>query len=128
MCPCPRSASIREARVEDCPSLRNLPENLRWHRRIRDLSQANLAALSGFAQQYISALERGLRPSDPCHVEALAQALGLSPKTLLRRPRKVRLIGRPLMRPVGGEFVGIRHRSIFGSREPGVPRDVVAMA
>ena len=29
---------------------------------------------------------------------------------------------------VGGEFVGIRHRSIFGSREPGVPRDVVAMA
>ena len=31
-------------------------------------------------------------------------------------------------RPVGGEFVGIRHRSIFGSREPGVPREVVAMA
>ena len=30
--------------------------------------------------------------------------------------------------PVGGEFVGIRHRSIFGSREPGVPREVVAMA
>ena len=27
--------------------------------------------------------------------------------------------------PVGGEFVGIRHRSIFGSREPGVPREVV---
>ena len=25
---------------------------------------------------------------------------------------------------VGGEFVGIRHRSIFGSREPGVPREV----
>ena len=43
--------------------------------------------------------------------------------------------GRPIKRtlrarvgPVGGEFVGIRHRSIFGSREPGVPRDVVAMA
>ena len=32
------------------------------------------------------------------------------------------------IRRVGGEFVGIRHRSIFGSREPGVPRDVVAMA
>ena len=29
---------------------------------------------------------------------------------------------------VGGEFVGIRHCSIFGSREPGVPREVVAMA
>ena len=29
---------------------------------------------------------------------------------------------------VGGEFIGIRHRSIFGSREPGVPREGVAMA
>ena len=36
--------------------------------------------------------------------------------------------GRELSIPVGGEFVGIRHRSIFGSREPGVPREVVAMA
>ena len=35
---------------------------------------------------------------------------------------------RSLNRGVGGEFVGIRHRSIFGSREPGVPREVVAMA
>ena len=34
----------------------------------------------------------------------------------------------PATGPVGGEFVGIRHRSIFGSREPGVPREVVAMA
>ena len=34
----------------------------------------------------------------------------------------------PPAEPVGGEFVGIRHRSIFGSREPGVPREVVAMA
>ena len=35
----------------------------------------------------------------------------------------------PVLREaVGGEFVGIRHRSIFGSREPGVPREVVAMA
>ena len=32
------------------------------------------------------------------------------------------------LKAVGGEFVGIRHRSIFGSREPGVPREVVAMA
>ena len=34
----------------------------------------------------------------------------------------------PPVKRVGGEFVGIRHRSIFGSREPGVPREVVAMA
>ena len=37
-------------------------------------------------------------------------------------------LGHHCVAPVGGEFVGIRHRSIFGSREPGVPRDVVAMA
>ena len=42
-----------------------------------------------------------------------------------RRRDGLRSVPRP---PVGGEFVGIRHRSIFGSREPGVPRDVVAMA
>lgn len=77
----------REARGRDYPLLRNLPENLRWHRRIRDLRQASLATLSGFKQQYISALERGLRPSDPRHVEVLAQALGISPTALLRRRR-----------------------------------------
>ena len=33
-----------------------------------------------------------------------------------------------VLQRVGVEFVGIRHRSIFGSREPGVPREVVAMA
>ena len=38
------------------------------------------------------------------------------------------VLGLGLSERVGGEFVGIRHRSIFGSREPGVPRDVVAMA
>ena len=70
--------------------LRNLPENLRWHRRIRDLSQAKLAALSGFRQQYLSALERGLRPTDPHHVDVLAQALGVSPVALLRPRRAVR--------------------------------------
>ena len=37
-------------------------------------------------------------------------------------------LGEGHLRRVGGEFVGIRHRSIFGSREPGVPREVVAMA
>ena len=38
------------------------------------------------------------------------------------------LVDETTQMPVGGEFVGIRHRSIFGSREPGVPREVVAMA
>ena len=51
---------------------------------------------------------------------ATAVALGFS---LVLTHRNTRVWAR-----VGGEFVGIRHRSIFGSREPGVPRDVVAMA
>ena len=42
--------------------------------------------------------------------------------------RKCALASEDTPQPVGGEFVGIRHRSIFGSREPGVPREVVAMA
>ncbi len=70
--------------------LHNLSENLRRLRRARDLSQAKLAALSGFHQQYVSALERGLRPTDPRHIEVLAQALGVSPTALLRRQRSAR--------------------------------------
>ena len=67
--------------------------NLRRERRLRDLTQADLAArieaaggpkLSRF---YLSALERGLRPTDPGHVEAIAAALGTSSPRLRRRPR-----------------------------------------
>ena len=46
----------------------------------------------------------------------------------MRSPGRPPVAGREEQQRVGGEFVGIRHRSIFGSREPGVPRDVVAMA
>ena len=46
----------------------------------------------------------------------------------VRRPLTNREVEALDERRVGGEFVGIRHRSIFGSREPGVPREVVAMA
>ena len=60
-------------------------------------------------------------------VEArLEEFPGLSAKRLFD---EVRAAGYPGgYSRVGGEFVGIRHRSIFGFREPGVPRDVVAMA
>ena len=72
--------------------LHNLPYNLRWLRRSRDLSQAKLAALSGFRQQYISALEHGLRPASEEHVQRLAEALGVSLAAILRRPGVVRHI------------------------------------
>ena len=68
----------------------SLPDNIRWFRRARDLSQQELAELCGFKQQYVSALERGLRPSEPRHVDVLATALGMSRATLLRRRRFVR--------------------------------------
>ena len=71
------------------------PNSIRWFRRARDLSQQELATLCGFKQQYLSSLERGLRPSDPRHVEVLAQALGVSPTALLRRRRSPRYAPTP---------------------------------
>lgn len=42
------------------------------------LSQTDLAKLTGLSQQYISALERGLRPSLTEHVSRIATALGVT--------------------------------------------------
>ena len=83
----------------------SLPDNIKWFRRARDLTQQELASLCGFKQQYVSALERGLRPAEPRHVDVLAQALGVSPKTLLRRRRFVRLAStRPPAVPQGASL------------------------
>jgi transcriptional regulator with XRE-family HTH domain len=51
-------------------------------RRSLGVSQADLAARTGFSQQYVSLLERGLRPTDAAHALVLAQALGVDPATL----------------------------------------------
>jgi transcriptional regulator with XRE-family HTH domain len=45
-------------------------------RRERDLTQEEVAALSGFSQQYISSLERGRRNPTVITLYELAQALG----------------------------------------------------
>ena len=79
----------------DCSMSHDLPDNIRWFRRARQLSQQELASLCGIKQQYLSALERGLRPSDPRHIDVLAQALGVSRTTLLRRQRFVRYPSTP---------------------------------
>ena len=59
---------------------------------------------------------------EPCDI--LSYRDGRPP--VQRRMGPMRIV--EVLEGVGGEFVGIRHRSIFGSREPGVPREVVAMA
>ena len=48
------------------------------------LSQEQLAERSGFSQQYLSGLERGLRNPTVVTLFELAQALGVQPVDLLR--------------------------------------------
>ena len=46
------------------------------------ISQAELASRAGFKQQYISLLERGLKPTDEAHIVRLAAVLGVQPADL----------------------------------------------
>ena len=70
-----------------------LGTNVRRYRVDARLSQLALARLAGagFSQSYISEIERGLKPSDPAHVERLATVLGVRSAALLRRVRVRRL-------------------------------------
>ena len=54
-------------------------------RRDRGLTQEEVAERSGFSQQYISGLERGLRNPTVVTLFELAQALGAFPQDLLER-------------------------------------------
>ena len=74
-------------------------------------------------QDAVDALRRGVGER-PTVAEVVARSLGGIPD---KNPWTPRVLS-DFVQAVGGEFVGIRHRSIFGSREPGVPREVVAMA
>jgi DNA-binding XRE family transcriptional regulator len=67
-----------------------LAVNLRRYRVEAGLKQSELAKRAGapFTQQYVSALERGLRPSDRAHVSILASILRVSETALLRRVRR----------------------------------------
>jgi transcriptional regulator with XRE-family HTH domain len=73
----------------------HLGANLRRIRRERDFTQAQIAALARVSQPYISALERGLRPTRLDHVELLARALAVSPETLLAMPPRASVRSRP---------------------------------
>jgi len=62
-------------------------QNVRRIRQKRGLTQEQFAEVSGFAQQYISDLERGRRNPTVVSLYELATALGVTPVDLLRPER-----------------------------------------
>ena len=70
------------------PSLKvQFGRRLRYLRRQKDLTQEQLAEISGFNQQYISGLERGRRNPTIITLYELAEALGVSHIELVRPPK-----------------------------------------
>ncbi len=62
--------------------------NVKRIRMKRGLTQEQFAELSGFSQQYLSDLERGLRNPTVVTLYEIATALGVSPIELLRSAAK----------------------------------------
>jgi transcriptional regulator with XRE-family HTH domain len=57
-------------------------EFVRAQRRLAQVSQRNLARMSGVSDSYLSQIERGNYRPSPQVVKAIAQAFGLEPKQL----------------------------------------------
>ncbi len=66
--------------------LRVFGQRVRTIRRQRGLTQEELAAEAGFDRTYISLVERGLRNVSLLNMRRLAQALGVTPASLLEDP------------------------------------------
>lgn len=66
-------------------------KNLAFYRRLHHLSQLDLAIRTGgvVSQAYVSRAECGARQLNPTYVAALAAALRVDVKTLMRAPRFV---------------------------------------
>jgi transcriptional regulator with XRE-family HTH domain len=67
---------------QDDDQLAAFGEFVRAQRRLAQVSQRNLARMSGVSDSYLSQLERGNYRPSPQVVKALAQAFGLEPKQL----------------------------------------------
>ena len=67
---------------QDNDQLAAFGEFVRAQRRLAQVSQRNLARMSGVSDSYLSQLERGNYRPSPQVVKALAQAFGLEPKQL----------------------------------------------
>ncbi len=68
--------------------------NVRRVRQQKGLTQEQFSAASGFSQQYISDLERGLRNPTVVTVYELSQALGVNHLELLKPDRRRSANGR----------------------------------
>ena len=64
------------------PMLMAFGEFVRAQRRLAQVSQRNLAKMSGVSDSYLSQLERGNYRPSPQVVKALAEAFGLEPRQL----------------------------------------------
>jgi len=67
---------------QDDDQLAAFGEFVRAQRRLAQVSQRNLARMSGVSDSYLSQLERGNYRPSPQVVKALAQAFNLEPKQL----------------------------------------------
>jgi transcriptional regulator with XRE-family HTH domain len=67
---------------DDDDQLAAFGEFVRAQRRLAQVSQRNLARMSGVSDSYLSQIERGNYRPSPQIVKALAQAFGLEPKQL----------------------------------------------
>jgi len=68
--------------TEDDDTLRAFGDFVKAQRRLAQVSQRNLARMSGVSDSYLSQLERGNYRPSPQVVKALATAFGLEPKQL----------------------------------------------
>jgi transcriptional regulator with XRE-family HTH domain len=68
--------------TDDDDQLRAFGDFVRAQRRLAQVSQRNLARMSGVSDSYLSQLERGNYRPSPQVVKALATAFGLEPKQL----------------------------------------------
>jgi transcriptional regulator with XRE-family HTH domain len=67
---------------DDDDQLKAFGEFVRAQRRLAQVSQRNLARMSGVSDSYLSQLERGHYRPSPQVLKALAAAFGLEPKQL----------------------------------------------
>jgi len=67
---------------DDDPVLVAFGEFVRAQRRLAQVSQRNLARMSGVSDSYLSQIERGNYRPSPQVVKALARAFGMKPKQL----------------------------------------------